>query len=283
VTVAALGDLLLDVSCRLAGPLARDTDTPSANRLDAGGQAANVAAWAGSGSRLIVRRADDPAGRLAEDRLRERGVEVLGPLGGGPCGCVVIVIDAAGGRTMLTDRGVAPQLDEHAIEPAWLAGVAWLHITGYALGGGPMLAAAERAAALVRAEGGRVSLDLANPEVAAAAVGSIERLAPDLLLGTTAELAAAEHPVAPIVVEKRGADGALLRSGSRVQELRAHPVEVVDTTGAGDALAGGLLAALACGAAPAAALERGLAAAAVCVGRQGAQPAGRYTRAAARM
>ena len=43
MTVATLGDLVLDVSTRPLEPIASDTDTPSANRLEAGGQAANVA------------------------------------------------------------------------------------------------------------------------------------------------------------------------------------------------------------------------------------------------
>ena len=44
--LCTLGDLLLDVTVRLAGPLNPGADARAATRLGAGGQAANVAAWA---------------------------------------------------------------------------------------------------------------------------------------------------------------------------------------------------------------------------------------------
>ena len=47
----------------------------------------------------------------------------------------------------------------------------------------------------------------------------------------------------PLVVVKRGADGALARSGSGVVEQAAIPVAAVDATGAGDSFDAGFLAA----------------------------------------
>jgi sugar/nucleoside kinase (ribokinase family) len=73
------------------------------------------------------------------------------------------------------------------------------------------------------------------------------------------------------VVAKRGAAGAALR-GTTEADRPAPPADVIDPTGAGDALAGGMLAALAAGAQAAAALDAGLEAAARCVGRRGAMP-----------
>ncbi len=62
------------------------------------------------------------------------------------------------------------------------------------------------------------------------------------------------------MVEKRGADGCLVDGAA----YPAEPAEVVDTTGAGDALAAGFLVE---------GIELGLAAAARCVARMGAFPA----------
>ena len=44
--VTTLGDLLLDVVVRLDEPLAMGSDRTAVTRVGAGGQAANVAAWA---------------------------------------------------------------------------------------------------------------------------------------------------------------------------------------------------------------------------------------------
>src|SRR5687768_10921285 len=84
--LCALGDLLLDVTVRLDVPLRPGADATGETRLRAGGQAANVAAWAaslGAGARFVGKRADDEAGRLAAEALAGHGVEVVGPVGEG--------------------------------------------------------------------------------------------------------------------------------------------------------------------------------------------------------
>jgi len=69
-----------------------------------------------------------------------------------------------------------------------------------------------------------------------------------------------------------GAHGALWSDGERVLRGPAAPADAVDTTGAGDAFAAGLLAARAGGAAPAEQLAAGCALAARAVGVRGARP-----------
>jgi ribokinase len=279
VIVAALGDLVLDVTVRPLAAIAVDTDTPSVNRVEAGGQAANVAAWAaaaGAGARLVARRSSDPAGRLAEERVRARGVDVVGPAGPEPAGVIVSLLGDGGTRSMLTDRGAGPLLSAADLEARWFADVGWLHVSGYALAVEPACEAAREAARRVRDGGGRVSVDLASTAAIEATGGRVfaarvAGLQPALVFGTAEELRYVAADVAPIVVAKRGAAGALLR-GPVEAERPSVADAVIDTTGAGDALAGGMLAALAAGAAYVAALEAGLRAAADCVGRRGAMP-----------
>jgi ribokinase len=101
--ICTIGDLILDVVVRPRAPLARDGDTPAAISLSAGGQAANVAAWAaalGARARLICARGEDAAARLAVADLSGRGVEICGPTLSGGGGVVVSTREVDGGRTM---------------------------------------------------------------------------------------------------------------------------------------------------------------------------------------
>jgi ribokinase len=91
-----------------------------------------------------------------------------------------------------------------------------------------------------------------------------------------ADVAAAAHALAArhrIVAVSMGADGALWASGDVLVHRPAHRTTVVDTTGAGDAFASGLLAAWlrTPGIDPADALDAGLARAAEVVRRPGAR------------
>jgi ribokinase len=76
-----------------------------------------------------------------------------------------------------------------------------------------------------------------------------------------------------IVAVTLGGEGALWASGDLLVHRPAHPADVVDTTGAGDAFAAGLLAAWVAspGLDPADALDAGLALAADVVRRPGAR------------
>ena len=139
--ICTLGDLLLDVIVRLEGPIAEDTDTYGRTRVGAGGQAANVAAWAvalGGRARFLGKRARDPAGRLLAEELAGRGVELAGPEVESGTGTVVSVATPNGARTMLSDRGVSTTFAPEELDPAWLDGCEWLHIPGYSLVRSPL-------------------------------------------------------------------------------------------------------------------------------------------------
>jgi sugar/nucleoside kinase (ribokinase family) len=72
------------------------------------------------------------------------------------------------------------------------------------------------------------------------------------------------------VIVRLGSDGCLLQlRGLDVQHLPARPVQVVDTTGAGDAHTGAFLAALANGVEPVDAVRRANVAASIAVSRAG--------------
>ena len=114
LSVCTIGDLILDVVVLPDRPLAPDADTPATIRFAAGGQAANVAAWAsalGASSRLICKRGTDVSSELAAAELARYGVDICGPVVDGRGGVVASIRDALGRRTMASDRGVASLLD----------------------------------------------------------------------------------------------------------------------------------------------------------------------------
>jgi ribokinase len=261
--ICTLGDLLLDVVVRLDGPIAEDTDTYGRTRVGPGGQAANVAAWAtalGGSARFLGKRAGDPAGLMLAEELRRRGVELAGPEEEVGTGTVVSVATPDGRRTMLTDRGIAPELSPSEVDRGWLEGCEWLHVAGYSLARSPIREAALAVAALAP----RVSLDLSST-AAIEATGveefraTMRELRPQLVFANEEEAALVGDIEVETVVLKRGADGILV--GGTAYEAR--PAEVVDTTGAGDALAAGFLLG---------GPELGLDAAARCVATMGAFP-----------
>jgi ribokinase len=143
-----------------------------------------------------------------------------------------------------------------------------------------------------RARGARILLNLAPPGPLAAEILA----ALDLLLvnedeaawlaarlGTAADAASLAARLGIGVVRTLGAAGAEAARGIELIRLPARPVEVVDTTAAGDCLAGVLAAALDRGAALPAALARAIAAAGICctrAGSQGSLPMARETDAA---
>jgi sugar/nucleoside kinase (ribokinase family) len=268
--VVTIGDALLDVIVRLGEPLVSGADVPATTQTTAGGQAANVAAWVvalGSQARAVSKRGDDLAGQLVTAELQERGVELVGPVDGRN-GIVVSLVEADGERTMASDRGVAPELSPADLDPAWFA-CDCLHISGYSLLATPIDGAALHAATLARGHGARVTVDLSawtriREHGAVRFRGQLEQLEPDVIFANEAEweIVGGAYGLAPTAVVKRGARGLLVLGEERV-ELPARDVEVVDATGAGDALAAGFLVG-----GPELALE----AAARCVAKPGAMP-----------
>ncbi|HKG44185.1 MAG TPA: carbohydrate kinase family protein [Gaiellaceae bacterium] len=271
--ICTIGDVLLDVVVRTAETLAAGADTAAETRLATGGQAANVAAWVaelGGSARCIANRSDDAAGELARTLLEARGVELVGPLAGGPTGVVVALVAGDGERTMATDRGVSTELRESDLEHSWLDGATWLHVSGYALLAEPIAEAALAAARLARAREAQVAVDLSSWSSIREYGGgrfraNLDALAPDVVFANEAEweMVGGAYALAKAAVVKRGSRGVEVRSSAGVEEHAALAVDVVDTTGAGDALAAGFLVG---------GIDLGLEAAARCVGRLGAVP-----------
>lgn len=278
--LGAVGDLIDDVVVRFdpgpprpageAGveppvdlPINLGTDTRVRIERRRGGSAANVcvaAARSGCGARFLGQVGEDEIGRLLEADLVGAGVETM-VRRRGRTATVVVLCHPDGERTMLTDRGNADGLDHP--RAAWLDGLRYLHVPLYSCGSGALAATTVTLAGWARAAGMPVSLDLSATvlcgELGAAGLGRVMAdLAPQVVLANEAEALVAtelgldQRLAATVFVVKRGPRAALVRRPGRppvaVEAVDLGPVP--DSTGAGDAFAGGWLAATLAGADP---------------------------------
>jgi sugar/nucleoside kinase (ribokinase family) len=195
----------------------------------------------------------------------------------------VVLVAADGERTMFPDAGANDGLAPGDLDEELLVAGDHLHVAGYALLRDGSREAALSSMARASAAGMSVSVD---PSSAALLSGGLRRLGKGvgLLVPNALEAAALsghEDPVAaaaaltelfPEVVVTLGERGALWTDGDRVIRVEAAAADVVDTTGAGDAFAAGLLAARLRGAGPEEALRAGRSLAARAVATAGARP-----------
>lgn len=289
--VLVVGDVIDDVIVRPLAPTAYGTDTPASIEATPGGSGANQAVWLAAGGTRVrfvgrVGAADLDRQRRA---LTEAGVEArLVADAAAPTGTIVILVAPDGERTMYTDRGANLRLCADDLPDAVLDGVAALHLSGYALFDPEVRAAVLDLVDRARRRGLPVSIDPSSTGFLATVgpadfldwVAGTDVLFPNLDEGRLlsgeddpAAVAAALLEHVPLVALTLGADGAIVAArGTAPVEVPAVDVEVVDTTGAGDAFCGAFLGAWLAGADPTGAAERGVAAAAGAVRALGARP-----------
>jgi fructokinase len=265
--VLCLGEALVDLLPDKRGRL-EDCDR---FEVCSGGAPANVATGLARLGLSVAFRGvvgDDPFGRLLARKLGEEGVECAFRFArGSPTGMWFVALDARGERTFFSpnarfsaDKLLAPA----DVDRALLARARWLHVgsSAHVLPAGQ--GALREAVAVARAAGVRVSFD---PNVRLHLwddVAPLRRLCADVLPSCDvakvaldeAELCTGERDperAAARLAEMGVAlacitlaeEGALVRRGADVVRVAAERVEVVDTTGAGDAFVAGLLSVVA--------------------------------------
>ena len=281
VTVACLGDVMLDVIVETSGGLVPDDDTPAEITFAAGGQAANVATWVtalGGRATLFGPRSDHGHGGLVESALAARGVHVVGPHVDRP-GTVVSLV-TSGTRSMASDPG-DPTWLRHVAPGPWLEGADWLFVSGYALLRSDAPDLLVEVAAAARDARTRVAVDLASAAMvehygAARFRALWQALEPAVVFANDAEWRATQGGDPGVVtrpgfgrggrtvlVLKHGAAGAEFVIDGVADHRAAEASTVVDVTGAGDSLTAGYLVGGA---------DLAMRAAARCVGHVGAQP-----------
>lgn len=263
-----------------------------------GGSVANtIAGFASFGGRaaFVGKVASDQLGQVFTHDMRSLGVMFDTPplTHGAATGRSLILITPDAQRTMNTYLGAAQNLGPQDLPRNLIESASLTYIEGYLFDmPGPREAALE-AARMAKAAGKRVALSLCDPfcverhRAAFCALlesGDIDILLANeaeaqMLYGTTGAQAAIKSLSCPIAAVTRSEKGALLMAHGRIEAIEAVPnVEVLDTTGAGDAFAAGFLFGLARGMALADAGRLGTHAAAHVIVRPGARPEEPFAR-----
>ena len=289
--VLVIGDVMTDIICRPEGPLVVGSDRRAAIQSKPGGSGANQAVWLGAMG-VDVRfaaRVGAADVRNLEAYFAGFGVEpILFGDAERSSGVLITIVDPDGERSFLTDRGANLALSAEDLTPALLDGVRLAVVSGYCFFAKGPRQAVMALGATARARQIPVAVDPASvgflEEVGVAnflswtagATTIFANEAEALALTGTAEIDEQVRVLGATylrVIIKRGAAGAVLGDQSGITlSLPARKVEVVDTTGAGDAFAAGFIAAELVGLSAEACLRAGIEAGSTAVQTIGGQP-----------
>ena len=259
-----------------------------------GGSAANsmagVAAMGGNVA-FVGQIADDQLGLIFEHDMHALGVGFDTPAlaGGPPTGRCLILVTPDGQRTMNTCPGASHELDAKDLDRDLIASASILFLEGYLFGPDKPRAAMMEAIKVAHSAGRKVAFTLSESVCIAGRKESFGRMIDsggvDLLfcnedealqLTGRTELKDALTDLSikvPTLVVTKGPKGAIaIENGHRI-EIPAAPVnEVIDTTGAGDLFAAGVLTARCKGATLERCLWTGAIAAGEVIQHYGARP-----------
>ncbi len=268
-----------------------------APRYVSGGSVANTTAGIavlGGSAGFVGAVADDEVGRTYAENLRAAGVEFEPHLSESAAGdglgtgrCMVLITDDAD-RTMGTYLGAAATLSPEGVPTSFVARASIVLLEGYLWDVPAAKEAMRHAASTAHAAEGSVALSLSDPFC----VGRHQREFLDLLLDDVDILLGNEEEVTMLfgvssykdaleaaeetgllVVMTRGAKGATVLTARGPEEIPAAAVaRVVDTTGAGDLFAAGLLFGLTHGMGPVESTRLGALCAAEVIAHTGARP-----------
>ena len=231
--------------------------------FDSGGSCANAVANAGRlGAKALYRGqvGDDQMGQLYGSLLEKHcGGHALKFQTEHPTGkCLSLVSSSDAERTMLTDLGAAVHLADLDAFADDLRRTKIAHFEGYTLLDGPINSPVLEAMRIAKESGAKVSIDASDPFVVhtvkdrlATAVREFADIVflnaeeARLLTDLDDPLAALRHVRAESdvshVAVKLGGEGSLVSDQDDIYRIQVYRVDAKDTTGAGDAFAGGFL------------------------------------------
>ncbi len=299
--VAGTGSMVVDLICSTPHFIGEDqkvlldaADGGAPLRRLVGGVALNHLGWAsllGARCAIFGKQGDDAEGRFLRAGMARLGIAEHIDRSGSASSLAHVYVDPRGGRAIYMARGATGELTPEEIDErhgAVIDAAAWVTSEVSQVPLAVVLRVLERA----RKAGAHTVLDMDVPLANAVPVlGSEAEL--HAVLGATELLKASSGALEGLVRSRepaeiagelgerygieslaltRGAEGALLFRAGKDWSEPAPAVTVRDTTGAGDAFLGGLLAGLRHGLAPGDALKLATSAGACCCERAGGFP-----------
>ena len=225
----------------------------------AGGSAANTIAglvdFGGKGA-YAGKTGRDELGEFWLKDMRNLGVTIEVPPAQGQTGACVVLITEDAQRTMLTHLGTSATLGPDDISEAEIRKSKFVYIEGYLFAGDATKAAAMKAIELAKKNGVKVAFTVSDPFLIGMhrdlfwdlIKGPVDLLFCNLeearsLTGKTDPIDCAQqiHQHASDVALTLGADGSLLMHAGHAIPVEGVSTKAIDTTGAGDMYAAGIL------------------------------------------
>jgi len=190
------------------------------------------------------------------DEMRDLGITVEVAPADGQTGTCVVLITPDAQRTMLTHLGVSATLTEADVNEAEIAKAKYIYVEGYLFSGPGTKAAALKAIELAKKNNVKVALTVSDPFLIDMCRDEFWKLIEgpvDLLFCNEAEaksltglddvVACAReiHRHAENVCLTLGKNGSIIMHEDEVIAIEGVKVDAVDTTGAGDMYAAGVL------------------------------------------
>ena len=224
-----------------------------------GGSAANtvvgVADFGGSAA-YACKVGDDDFGMQYQAEMHELGVTLAVDRGVGQTGNCVVLITPDAQRTMLTHLGVSSTLSDADIDTEEIGRAQYVYVEGYLFTGKSTKAAALKTIELAKQQGAKIALTVSDPFLIDLCRDEFRKLIEgpvDLLFCNEQEARALTgfddpiecareiHKHAENVALTLGKRGSIIMHEGEVIPVEGVEVDAVDTTGAGDMYAAGVL------------------------------------------
>lgn len=223
-----------------------------------GGSSANTLAGVaslGGKAAFIGRVGDDSHAARYIDDTGKAGVASFISKGGGMTGHAITFITPDSERTFATHLGAATALSMGDVDFDVIERSSILHLEGYLFEPGPQREICYSAMKRIKSGGGLVSVDLADPSL----IGRIKNVFDDVISNYADIVFANEDEILAytgkkesdglddlasktgFAVVKLGAKGSMIKTGGITERIDPFAVNVVNTNGAGDMYAAGIL------------------------------------------